>query len=776
MASGSRSLHTLVAANVLAGGLAVTAIVARYGADGVGAVPSFLVLAAALVTAYVVPLPVPRGEQLEDFELEEPFLVAMLVVLPPLGVLAAALTAAIAGNLERRRAPLKIAFNLGKTATAVGLAVAVRQFIRGRGADSPGLAAAAAAAAALVFVGYEVVTVDLAISFADRRPFLAVAGESFGVGALITVSGISIGLALGLASRVLWWAPLTLLPPRVVVLLLLRDHLQALRDRRRLNGLLRAATHAHASVDVRQVTDSVLESAKALLRAREAQIRDAAPALDELGARVADGDSERWLVVSERHHLDPFERGEQQLLEGLATIGSAALSNAHLVDQVQHQGGHDTVTDLPNRLLFEDRVSQAVARGSRFGEGFAVLFLDIDRFKRVNDSLGHSIGDELLRETSARLLAGVRATDTVARAGGDEFTVLLAGIHDSAEPVTVAESILDRLRAPFRIDGRQLFVTASAGIALYPDHGHDHDTLLAHADAALLRAKERGRDTYEVYADEVSLPAAPRLLLESQLHHALERGEIWVAYQPLVDLRRGVVTGAEALVRWSHPTLGELGPDEFLPVAEESGLVAHLDTFVLLTACRQAMLWNANSGAAERLHVAVNFSARQLHSPRIVEIVTDALAATGLAPELLEVEITERLADRDSPHVPTVLGQLRDLGVRVAMDDFGTGYSALSRLHLFPLDSVKIDKSFVRRIVAIGDEAPIVAATIAMAHGLGLTVTAEGVESNAQLDYLRRHDCDFVQGYLLGRPERGGARPVGPGDRLQATRAAETPP
>jgi EAL domain-containing protein (putative c-di-GMP-specific phosphodiesterase class I) len=258
----------------------------------------------------------------------------------------------------------------------------------------------------------------------------------------------------------------------------------------------------------------------------------------------------------------------------------------------------------------------------------------------------------------------------------------------------------------------------------------------------------------------VSLPAAPRLLLESELHHALERNEIWVAYQPLIDLRRGVATGAEALVRWSHPTLGELGPDRFLPVAEESGLVAELDTYVLLTSCRQAAQWNVGRSGPDRMHVAVNFSARQLHSPRIIDIVTDSLAASGLPPELLEVEVTERLAGRDSPQVPAVLSRLRRLGVRVAMDDFGTGYSALSRLDRFPLDSVKIDKSFVRRIVAAGDEAPIVAATIAMAHGLGLLVTAEGVESVAQLHYLEQHGCDVVQGYLLGRPQRGGARPI----------------
>ena len=764
MSGGIRTLRAFVAIAVVLGALSMIAIVGQYAGAGVGPAATFALLAAALVAADVVPLPVPRGEQLEDVEVEEPFLVAMLVLLPPVGILAAAVTATLIGNVRRRRAPLKSMFNLGNTATAVGLAVLTRHLaLAGIGVelgDSAGADVAAAAAAVVVFVGYEMASVYTAISIADRRPFLAVAGESFGISSLITVSGISIGLAVGLAGRVAWWAPLTLLAPGVVVLLLLRSHLHALRDRRRLDGLLHAATDAHASIDVRQVTDSVRQSTKLLLRAGDVQIRDQGPTGDELGARVSDGTADRWLVVSERHHLDPFERGEQQLLEGLATIGSAALSNAQLVDRVAHQVVHDPVTDLPNRLLLEDRVSQAVARALRFGERFAVLALDIDRFKRVNESLGHAIGDQLLREASARLLGVVRRTDTVARTGGNEFTVLLANIHDGEEPVTLLESILDRLREPFHIEGRQLFVTASAGLAIYPDHGRTHKSLLDNADAALHRAKDRGRDTYEIYADQVSLPRT-RLLLESDLHHALARGEIWVAYQPLIDLRLGVATGAEALVRWSHPRLGELSPDDFLPVAEESGLVAHLDTFVLLTACRQAMRWNAGRARTERMHVAVNFSARQLHSPRILDIVTDSLAATGLAPSLLEIEVTERLAGRDSPQVPAVLTRLRELGVRVAMDDFGTGYSSLSRLDVFPLDNVKIDKSFVRRIVSAGDDAPIVSASIAMAHGLGLRVTAEGVESPEQLAFLERHGCDVVQGYLLGRPLRGdGSRPA----------------
>ncbi len=768
MARASRTLQALVAGHVVAGTTALLVVLASTGDRGLGPAAEFLLLLAGLVAARVVPLPVPRGEQLEDVEVEEPFLVAMLVLLPATGVVTAVLVAAVVGNLARRRAWNKVLFNIGMSATAAALAVGLRAVVVGLAGTSTAAVSLAALLGGLFVVVYEIGNVYAVIAAASRRSFGAVARESLGIGVLVSASGMSVGLALGVATMAAWWAPLTLLMPGVVILILLKNHLQAVRDRHRLNGLLRAATHAHASVEVRAVTEAVLTSARSLLRAGSARLADAPPGSAELGAHILDGEAERWLVVGDRHHLDPFERGEQQLLEGLATIGSAALSNAHLVQRAEHQAVHDPLTGLPNRLLFEDRVSQAAARGARFGEKFAVLFLDIDRFKRVNDSLGHSVGDEILRAAAHRLSDAVRAVDTVARVGGDEFSVLLPGIATHTESAVVTNAILEAMRAPLVVNNRQLFVTASVGIALFPDHGVDHDALMAHADAALLRAKERGRDTSEIYGVDVTTKAAPLLQLEGQLHHAIERGQIWVAYQPLIDLRRGRVTGAEALVRWTHPTLGELSPDEFLPVAEESGLVAQLDTFVLLTACRQAARWNIGRSVAERMHVAVNFSARQLHTASVVDIVTDALAATGLPAELLEIEISERLAGRDSPEVSEVLARLRESGVRVAIDDFGTGYSALSRLDRFPLDNVKIDKSFVSRIVKSGDNAPIVVATIAMAHGLGLTVTAEGVETVAQLDFLRGHGCDVVQGYLLGRPKGGDGVPRSQLELLEA--------
>jgi diguanylate cyclase (GGDEF)-like protein len=742
----------MVVGHALAGALAGSAVVALGADDGLGDLATLGAFVAALAAVYAVPLQVPRGEDLEDVEVEDAFLVAMLLVLPPVGLLTVTLLASTVGNLARHRSRLKAVFNTGMAATAVALAVAVRALLQPVLGGRVGGDVVVALVAAAVFVTFEAVAVYAAIALAKERSFRSVARESAAVGVLVSASGMSIGVAVGLAARSVWWAPLTLLPAMGVVVLLLREHLKAMRDRSRLAALLRAATDAHASVDVRDVARSVKESARALLHAQAATLRTAPPGSGELGAPIRSGRDQRWLVVGERHRLDPFEPGDQQLLDGLAAIGSTALDNAHLLQRVQHQAVHDSLTGLPNRLLFEDRLGQAVARGDRFGERFGVLYLDIDRFKRVNDSLGHSLGDDLLRHVAHRLREAVRATDTVARMGGDEFTVLLLGIRDDREPVAVAETILERLRAPFYVGERQLFVTASIGVARYPEHGTTYGTLLANADVALYAAKERGRDAYEVYAAETADSGRARLVLEGHLHHALDRDEIWVAYQPLVDLRRHAITGVEALVRWDHPTLGALTPDDFLLVAEETGLIAALDAHVLKVACGQVARWNADRAPTAALRVAVNLSARQLHSPHLIATVTEALATSGLPAHLLEIEVTERLAGREPAGLRAVLQELRALGTQVAMDDFGTGYSALSRLHMFPLDTVKIDQSFIRRIVHPDDDAPIVAATIAMAHGLGLRVTAEGVETTTQLRFLQAHDCDLVQGYLFGRP------------------------
>src|SRR5215813_6716919 len=410
----------------------------------------------------------------------------------------------------------------------------------------------------------------------------------------------------------------------------------------------------------------------------------------------------------------------------------------------------DTITGLPNRLLFNDRLRVAMVHANRYREKLAVLFLDIDRFKVINDSLGHSIGDELLRRVAERVGGCIRQEDTIARLGGDEFTVLLPGIAKEEDAATIANKILEAVRLPFFIEHRELFITTSIGVTLYPDDGADAETLVRNADTAMYRAKEQGRDTYQLYAPTMNSRALERLSLEGRLRQALQNHELVVHYQPLIDLATGQLRGAEALLRWQHPELGLISPGEFIPIAEVSGLIVPIGQWVLWTACAQAMKWH-HSGFPG-LTVAVNLSSRQFQQADLVFQVTEALQASGLAPECLDLEITESNAMQNAELSISALWDLKNLGVRLSMDDFGTGYSSLNYLRRFPIDRIKIDQSFVRDVNRNPDDAAIAAAIIAMAHSLKLTAVAEGVETEEQLEFLKDQRCDEMQGYLFSPP------------------------
>jgi diguanylate cyclase (GGDEF)-like protein len=401
-------------------------------------------------------------------------------------------------------------------------------------------------------------------------------------------------------------------------------------------------------------------------------------------------------------------------------------------------------------LLFEETVSLALAERRQPERKLAVFVLDLDRFKRVNDSLGHPAGNELLREVAHRLTGAVRTGDTVARMSGDEFTLLITGLRSTGEAAFVAEKVMAVFRAPFVIGGQELYVTPSLGIAIAPDDGTRPSVLLKNADTAMYRAKERGRNCFEIYSVEMNSAAEARLALEGDLHQALNSGQIRVAYQPQIDLVTGSVIGVEALARWDHPTLGPIAPDSFIPLAEESGLIVALDDWVMRTACAQVRAW-ADAGLPP-VRMAVNLSGRGFWRARIVERVTEALALSGINPELLELEVTESMAVDAVIDTRGLFRELEALGVRLAIDDFGTGYSALGRLQGLPFHTLKIDRSFVAGVENPHDEAPIVAAMIAMAHALKLEVVAEGVETEAQQSFLARHGCDMGQGFLFGRP------------------------
>jgi diguanylate cyclase (GGDEF)-like protein/PAS domain S-box-containing protein len=440
------------------------------------------------------------------------------------------------------------------------------------------------------------------------------------------------------------------------------------------------------------------------------------------------------------------DKGE---VEHYICVGEDITRTKAAEEQVRQLAYYDALTGLPNRVLLKDRVDQAISLAHRAGCETALLFVDLDYFKRVNDSLGHAVGDLLLVEVAARLRAAVRASDTVGRLGGDEFLLLLPYAGPQAAS-SVAEKLIEALSQPFEVGGYSLTVTPTIGISLYPKDGCDYDTLLRAADAAMYKAKEAGRNAFLLFSPEMNEGPLQRLMLSNDLRQALKNGELELHYQPQLSLPGGRVLGAEALLRWRHPKQGMISPLKFVPVAEESGLIETIGAWVIEEACRQAAAWSAPGVAP--LTVAVNCSARQFVAPEaLLNTVKQALAASGLPPQRLELEITESLIVKDINKTQWLLDQFRTLGVKVAIDDFGTGYSSLYYLKRLPIDKLKIDQSFVRDLANDADDRAIAATVIALGHTLGLRVIAEGVESAEQLRLLEQMGCDEGQGFLWGR-------------------------
>ncbi|MBK8568571.1 MAG: EAL domain-containing protein [Nitrosomonadales bacterium] len=411
---------------------------------------------------------------------------------------------------------------------------------------------------------------------------------------------------------------------------------------------------------------------------------------------------------------------------------------------------HDFLTNLPNRMMLHDRLAQAIAHAGREQRKVAVMFLDLDRFKGVNDTLGHLVGDKLLKVVAGRISSVARTSDTVSRLGGDEFAVMLPYIENTDDVATIAIKLLASIAGPCVIDGNEIEVTTSIGISVFPEDGNDSESLIAHADAAMYQAKGNGRNNYQFFTHEMNRRTLERMAIKNKLSHALERNELFLLYQPQVDLQSGRIVGVEALIRWNHPVYGHVLPAQFIPIAEENGLIPPMGEWVLREACRQNQEWRKQG--LMKITMAVNLSAVQFRQKNLGEIIKAILYESGLAPSGLELEITEGVVMQDAEAAILLLEDMKAMGLKLSVDDFGTGYSSLSYLKRFPIDKFKIDQSFVRDLATDTDDAVIVSTIISMAHSLKLKVIAEGVETAEQLAFLKQQGCDEIQGYYFSQP------------------------
>ncbi len=427
-------------------------------------------------------------------------------------------------------------------------------------------------------------------------------------------------------------------------------------------------------------------------------------------------------------------------------IATARDISEHIRDKVRlkHLIHHDSLTDLPNRSLFLDRLQQAISKAHHHHRLVAVLFLDLDRFKNINDSLGHTAGDQLLQQLGDRFRKTVREGDTIARFGGDEFVLLLDDFDSDSSLSLIAQKILNSLTTPFKVNNHEIFITASIGISISPADGDDPETLIRNADIAMYRAKELGKNNFQYYSESMTARVFERMTLENNLRHALERDEFILHYQPQVDARSGKIFGVEALLRWQHPELGLIMPNNFISLLEETGMIEPVGIWVLETACKQSHQWHESG--MNFVHMSVNLSSRQFNNSGFIRSLQSIIEETRINPEYLELELTESMLMRNTSSTISALNNLNDLGVRFAIDDFGTGYSSLNYLRRFPIDTIKIDRSFIRDITHDSDDRAICSAIIGMTQSLALNVIAEGVETRGQLDFLKAKDCHYIQG------------------------------
>ncbi|MGH9226977.1 MAG: putative bifunctional diguanylate cyclase/phosphodiesterase [Acidimicrobiales bacterium] len=746
-------VRAVVAAMAVTGAatLAVAGVLAPR--TGVGPVGEFVSLTLLLGLTWAFPVLVLRTEETEAFQLDEAFFVAMALLLPPAGVLFGFATAVAAGLVFRRRPLVRAVFNVGQTVTATGLGLAAMYLIApGVGTPLTARVVGAALAGAAVFALTNSAVVSVIISLNEKRPAARVFTEGLDLRVLVWAGGTSLGLLAAIGAAANPWSLLLAAVPMAALNLILREHAHARRETRRAEGLLTVANQVHAAVALGNLEQTVVAATRSLLQCRHARFDSDLPRAGEIGAWLPDAEAIRWLIAGEPIGFERLGKSDRELLEVIAGITTVAMENARLVEGIRHRAIHDPLTDLPNKLLFVDRLQHALASNDRLGQRMAVMFLDLDQFKVINDSLGHEAGDQVLLGVAARLKASLRQGDTAARLGGDEFAILCENVDDLDDGILIAERVRAAAAGTSVTKGGEVSVTTSVGVVMVePDSTMSAEELLQAADTAMYRAKERGRDRVETFDDGLRRRAVLRLETEATLRAAIEEGRLRVFYQPIVEAASGRVVEVEALLR-VETAAGILAPADFIEVAEQSGLIATIGLRVLEEACRQAVRWRERFGDDAPRRVAVNLSARQLTRIPVREAVQTALATTGCPPEMLALEITETVLMEAGQDVRAELEDLRNLGVTIGLDDFGTGYSSLAYLKRFPVSFVKIDRCFVAGLGQNPEDEAIVDAMISLARSLGLSTIAEGVETTDQLARLRLLGCDRLQGYLIARP------------------------
>lgn len=501
-----------------------------------------------------------------------------------------------------------------------------------------------------------------------------------------------------------------------------------------------------------QVAALVIREELVTARETAVHLRESAVDIRELtdASRVLTSEKEKRAQVASADHITMLRKANAQLVISSIEAHKMTEQIESAKVELDYLAHHDVLTDLPNRMLLQDRICQAIEFARRDGSQLAVMFLDLDRFKHINDSLGHAVGDQLLQSVAHRLISCVRQSDTISRQGGDEFVVLLPVIEHATDAALSAQKILLALALPHQVDGHILHVSVSVGVSIYPDDGMDAESLIKSADTAMYCAKESGRNNFRFFEAEMNARAVQRHSVEVSLRLALERAEFILHYQPKVDLQTEAIVGVEALIRWQHPERGLLMPAQFVAIAEDCGLILPMGRWVLREACRQARIWR-ELGLAP-LTIAVNTSALEFRAKDFIDNIRATLDDTGMEPRHLELELTESVLMRDATSTDAVLHALADMGIKLAVDDFGTGYSSLSYLRRFPVDTLKIDQSFVKHMSSNLDDATIVSAVINMGKSLKKRVIAEGVETPDQCAFLMAQQCDEGQGYFFGRP------------------------